>query len=174
MKTAIIYGSCTGNTESTAELLRDQWGEDIELLDVSGVEPENLSQYQLLIVGSSTWDVGELQYDWNDLYDRLDEGDIDLANVDVVFFGLGDQAGYPDTYQDAMGILYERFKKAGAKVGKGFTDPSDDDFEASKALIDDKFCGLALDQNCQPDKTDSRVAHWVAQLKEELNLAVAA
>ena len=174
MKIALIYGTCTGNTEIAAELIRDQWGSDeIEYLEVSDVDAEDLKQYGLLIIGCPTWDVGELQYDWNDIYDKLEAGEIDLQGTQAVFFGMGDQSAYPDTYQDAIGMLHDRFREAGAQVGLGYTDPSDDDFEESRALKDGKFCGLALDQDCQPNKTEPRIEAWVAQLREELKLAVA-
>ncbi|MEM9252817.1 MAG: flavodoxin domain-containing protein, partial [Planctomycetota bacterium] len=146
MKIALIYGTCTGNTEVAAELIRDEWGADeLEYHEVSSVSAEELNEYDLLIIGCSTWDVGELQYDWNDIYEQLEEGDIDLAGTQCIFFGMGDQSAYPDTYQDAIGMLHDRFKQAGASVGMGYTDPSDDTYEASRAEMEDgKFCGLAL------------------------------
>jgi len=175
MKAALIYGTCTGNTQDAAELILDEWGDDAPtLIEVSETSLEDLAEYDLLIIGCSTWDVGELQYDWNDIYDQLPEGNVKFENTQIAFFGLGDQAGYPDTYQDAIGMLHERFQGAGAKVGIGYTDPSDHEFDDSRALIDGKFCGLALDQDAQPNLTQPRIIAWVAQLKTELNQPVPA
>ncbi|MEM1209645.1 MAG: flavodoxin [Planctomycetota bacterium] len=176
MKIALIYGTCTGNTEIAAELIRDEWGaEELDYHEVSSVAAHELAAYDLLIIGCSTWDVGELQYDWNDIYETLETGDVSLAGTQCVFFGMGDQSAYPDTYQDAIGMLHERFQQAGAAVGMGYTDPSDDTYEASRAEMQDgKFCGLALDQDCQPTKTEPRIEAWVAQVKEELKVAAAA
>ncbi|MEM6333091.1 MAG: flavodoxin [Planctomycetota bacterium] len=175
MKTALIYGTCTGNTQIAAELIRDEWADDqLEYREVSDVTPDELANYDLLIIGCSTWDVGELQYDWNDIYDQLESGDFNLAGTQCVFFGMGDQSAYPDTYQDAIGMLHERFQQAGASVGMGYTDPSEDTYEASRAEMQDgKFCGLALDQDCQPTKTEPRITAWVAQLKQELQQTAA-
>ena len=39
--------------------------------------------------------------------------DYDSSNTTVVMFGLGDQGGYPETFLDAMGILYRRFLEQG-------------------------------------------------------------
>ena len=37
-----------------------------------------------------------------------------------------------------------------------------------QSLLDDgKFCGLALDEDNEDDKTEGRVAAWVEQLKGE-------
>ncbi len=174
MKTALIYGTCTGNTEVAAELIRDEIGAElIDYFDVSEIELQDLTSYDLLIIGCSTWDIGELQYDWSDVFDDLD--DVDLTGTLAVFFGMGDQAAYADTYQDAIGMLHDKFAERGAKVGVGYTDPSGDKFEDSKALREDgRFCGLALDQDCQPAETEPRVTRWVAQLREELDLPVPA
>lgn len=175
MRVAIVYGTCTGNTELAAELIRDEWGaEATDYLEVSGVSAEGLTAYDLLLIGCSTWDIGELQYDWTDIYEKLEEGEVSFSGVKCAFFGMGDQSAYPDTYQDAIGMLHERFEQAGASVGLGYTDPSEDDFTASRALMKDGlFCGLALDQDCQPDTTEPRIAAWVSQIKKEVEQAVA-
>jgi flavodoxin I len=44
------------------------------------------------------------------------------------------------------------------------------DFNKSKALRDDKFIGLALDEDNQSDLTDSRIKQWVTQLKKEFGV----
>jgi flavodoxin I len=44
------------------------------------------------------------------------------------------------------------------------------DFSDSKALRNGKFCGLALDDDNQPDLTDKRIQQWVGQLKTEFGL----
>ena len=36
------------------------------------------------------------------------------------------------------------------------------------AVSDGMFCGLALDENNQPELTASRIEKWVAQLKQEI------
>ena len=44
------------------------------------------------------------------------------------------------------------------------------DFEESKAVIDARFCGLALDEDSQSDLTEDRINAWPRQLKGELKL----
>ncbi|KNC68493.1 flavodoxin, partial [Pseudoalteromonas rubra] len=43
---------------------------------------------------------------------------------------------------------------------------SDYEFEASKALTEDKsqFVGLALDEDSQYEKSDERIATWIEQI----------
>ncbi|MEM6257603.1 MAG: flavodoxin [Planctomycetota bacterium] len=173
MRIALFYGTCTGKTEAVAEQIKDELGEDFfeTFEDVSQIEPSDLEDYDVLFCGIPTWDVGELQYDWQDVYDQLDE--VDLSGKKILFFGTGDQAGYPDTYQDAIGIVYLKMLERGA-VGKlGFTDPSTHEFEASKGIIDGQFCGLALDDDCQPELTEQRIKDWCEQIKGELEGAAA-
>jgi len=56
-----------------------------------------------------------LQSDWEDFYDELDN--IDFTGKKVAYFGEGDSVGYPDTFQDAMGMLEEKIDCASAKCG---------------------------------------------------------
>ncbi len=170
MKVALLYGTCTGKTEAAAELIRDEFGEDFFALydDIAQHEPAELADYELLICGVPTWDVGEIQYDWQDVYDALD--DVDLSGVKIAFFGMGDQGGYPDTFQDAIGLVYLKMLERGAEGKIGFMETDTFDFTDSKALIDGKFCGLCLDDDCQPELTEQRVKEWVEQLRKELNL----
>lgn len=173
MKAALLFGTCTGKTEAAAELIRDEFGEDFFELydDIAQHEVADLAGYDLLICGVPTWDVGEIQYDWQDIFDSLDE--VDLTGTKVAFFGLGDQGGYPDTFQDAIGMVYLKMLERGAEGNIGFTSTDTYDFTESKGVIDGKFCGLALDDDCQPELTEQRVADWVVQLKKELGLETA-
>jgi len=108
-----------------------------------------------------------LQSDWEDFFDELDT--IDFTGKKVAYFGEGDQVGYPDTFQDAMGMLEEKIvERGGETVGYWSTDGYE--FTDSKALRDGKFVGLALDEDNQSDLTDERIKTWVSQLKQEFGL----
>jgi flavodoxin I len=47
-------------------------------------------------------------------------------------------------------------------------DASSYDYEASLALKGDKFCGLAIDNINEEDKTEERIEKWITQLKAEI------
>ena len=170
MKAALLYGTCTGKTEAAAELIRDAFGEDFfeAYEDIAQLEPEDLTKYDFIICGVPTWDVGEIQYDWQDIYDKLDE--VDMTGTKITFFGMGDQGGYPDTFQDAIGMVYLKMVERGAEGKIGFTSTETYDFTESKGVIDGQFCGLSLDDDCQPELTEQRVTDWVEQLKKELGV----
>ncbi len=161
----IFYGSSTGNTEAAADKIKAFLGSaDVKSIDVASID--DLTNYSNILIGSSTWGYGELQDDWEETVDQLTS--LDLSGKKVAFFGLGDQTGYPDTFVDAMGLLYEALKNSNAEFIGAW--PADDyDFDESKALVNGKFVGLALDDDNQADKTDERIEKWTGLLKTELH-----
>ncbi|MBD2494926.1 flavodoxin FldA [Nostoc sp. FACHB-280] len=167
-KIGLFYGTQTGKTESVAEIIRDEFGNGVvELHDISQADTADFDEYQYLIIGCPTWNVGELQSDWEGFFPELD--DINFSGKVVAYFGTGDQIGYADNFQDAMGILEEKISQRGGKtVGYWSTDGYD--FNDSKALKNGKFVGLAIDEDNQADLTDKRIKDWVSQLKREFGL----
>ncbi|QQE11131.1 flavodoxin [Planctomycetota bacterium] len=175
MKIGIIYGSSTGNTQDAAELIneelqdiRSDW--NIEAKDICELSAEDLTSYEVLIAGIPTWDIGELQSDWIDVYEQLDT--VDLKGIKVAVFGLGDAGAYSDSYQDAMGLLYEKLIERGGEGEIGFWPTEGYIFDDSKAVTDDgqHFYGLALDEEGEGDMTGERIAEWVKQVSKELEL----
>ncbi len=167
-KIGLFYGTQTGNTESAAEIIRDQFGDSVVTLeDISEADTSDFDQYQCLIIGCPTWNIGELQSDWEGFFPELDN--VDFSGKLVAYFGTGDQIGYSDNFQDAMGILEEKISELGGKtVGLWSTDGYD--FSESKAVKNGKFVGLALDEDNQSDLSDERIQSWVTQLKTEFGL----
>ncbi|MGI2908705.1 flavodoxin FldA [Tolypothrix sp. VBCCA 56010] len=165
----LFFGSTTGKTESVAETIQKEFGgEDVVTLhNIADVEDNEFADYQYLIIGCPTWDVGELQSDWEGYFSELD--DIDFSGKKVAYFGTGDQRGYPDNFQDAIGILSDKItERGGTTVGYWSTDGYD--FNESKALRNGKFLGLALDEDNQSDLTDKRIKAWVGELKKEFGI----
>ncbi len=122
-KIGLFYGTQTGKTESIAEMIQSElWGENgVDLMDIAHVEPQELENYDYLIIGCPTWNIGELQTDWDNIYDDLD--DINFKGKKIAYFGTGDQIGYSDNFQDAMGILEARISQlGGTTVGYWPTD----------------------------------------------------
>ena len=62
-KIGIFYGSTTGTTESVAEQIASHLGVgSSEVYNVGNTDAKVAEEYELLILGSSTWGSGELQY----------------------------------------------------------------------------------------------------------------
>lgn len=161
-KIAILYGSSTGATKSVAEKIVGPLNAD--MYDVATTSAEILADYQNLILGVSTWGIGDLQDDWEVFLPKLEKAD--LKGKTIAIFGLGDADGYPDTFVDGIGTIYKSIKDSGCKI-IGFTETEGYSFEDSTALVDGKFVGLPLDEDNECKLTDSRLEKWVEQLKVE-------
>ena len=92
----IIYGSTTGNTEDTANIIEQTLknkGVDVTTMDVSDADISALDKdYDLYLFGCSTWgdDEIELQEDFVPFYEAM--GNYQFANKKVGVFGCGDSS----------------------------------------------------------------------------------
>jgi len=164
MKIAIVYGSSGGNTENVAKKIESLIDDEVALLDIGSTDADTINGYETLIFGTSTWYDGELQDDW----ESFDFDTLELEGKKVALFGLGDQQGYGHEFCNAMGILYERVtQKKATIIGNGWSTDGYD-FEASSAVVDGAFVGLAIDEDNEDDLTDGRVSSWVEGLKAHL------
>lgn len=166
-KTGIFYGSTTGNTESVAEKIALGLGinkEDVH--NVANTQPNAVLPYEIILLGCSTWGVGEMQDDWNDFLFKLK--DMDLKGKIVALFGCGDAISFGGSFCDALGLIYKELQRTGCSY-IGAINPGGYHFEGSEALIDGKFVGLPLDENNEADKTDSRLQNWLPLIKAKMN-----
>ena len=125
--------------------------------------------YPAVIMGIPTWDYGELQEDWEEIWDEIDT--VNFRGKTVALYGLGDQIGYPEWFLDAMGYLHAKLEALGANL-VGYSPVEGFEFEQSKALTADgnQFVGLALDEENEFDLTQERIARWCEQIKPALGL----
>jgi flavodoxin I len=165
MATAIFYASSTGNTADVASRISKQLG-DIEVIDIADDGISSIGEYDKIIFATPTWGEGELQDDWLDVWD--DFSNIDFSGKTVALFGLGDQDGYGEFYCDAMGIIYEKVIAQGGTIVGHWEIDNDYYHEASLAIKDGKFVGLALDEDNQDDLTDDRIEQWCEQIKNDI------
>ncbi len=176
---AIFYGSTTCYTEMASEKIQteleslvNQQGiqATISMFDIKEHALEKSTQYDLVLYGISTWDFGELQEDWESTWDDIKA--LDLAGKTVAVFGLGDQLGYADWFQDALGMLHDELIVLDCDI-IGYWPNQGYEFTASKALTEDGefFVGLSLDDENQYEQTDERVKQWCAQIIEEWTAA---
>ncbi|MBU0621221.1 MAG: flavodoxin [Gammaproteobacteria bacterium] len=175
----LFFASSTGNTRRIAKAIKKRFDDDTmaEALNVNKATPELLAGYSHLILGTSTLGGGQLPGlstdcmggGWEEFLPKI--AHLDLGGKTIALFGLGDQSKYPDEFVDAMGIIHEFVVARGAKVVGQW--PADEyDFISSKALVNDEFVGLALDQENQKLLTDTRVDAWLKLIAPEFGLKV--
>lgn len=160
-KTGIFYGSTTGTTADVARRIAKALGvPDADVHNVADTAPSVLGDYELDIIGSSTWGNGELQ---DDFYDFLDGAQaLDLKGHRIALFGCGDES-MTDTFNNAIGLIYRKLKDTGATFTGEFN-ADGYEFSDSEARIGGKIVGLMLDEVNRPDLTDRRIADWVKTL----------
>ena len=168
MKIGLFYGSTTCYTEMVAEKIQALIGADVvDLHNIKTVPLARMADYQLLILGLSTWDFGEIQEDWEGHWDEI--SNVDLRGKTIAIYGMGDQLGYAEWFIDAVGMLHDAIAPQNPDR-IGFWPTSGYDFIASKAPTADGglFYGLALDDENQYEQTDERLNTWVSQVLTEI------
>ena len=169
----LYYGSTTGMTELVAQKIQaaaKQTGLHLHPVNIADMKnPHELMKHDRLILGVPTWNIGQLQDDWLLLFPHLD--DLDFTHKKVALFGVGDQKGYPDNFLDAMGILADKLMARGASI-IGQTSAQDYSFNHSKALKNNQFIGLGIDEYNQEDKTRQRIQAWLTQIQQEFTTRV--
>ena len=76
-----------------AEKIRDIIGPELVTLhNLKDDAVALMEQYDVLILGIPTWDFGEIQEDWEAIWDQLDS--VNLDGKIIAMYGMGDQLGY--------------------------------------------------------------------------------
>jgi len=170
-KTALLYWVKGGNVERAAHIIYRQLDpETTDFMPLDEFNVEDIDRYELVILGGSTTGAGNWEDTsndnlWNNFFRTIRHKD--LSSVTFAVFGLGDQVLYPAHFVDGLGFFHEEISKTNARIigrwpvkGYRFTD--------SVGVEGDRFYGLALDEDNEPEKTEERAKVWVAQLKKEL------
>lgn len=166
-KIGIFFGTDTGNTRKIAKIIARKIGEKAaKPLNVNRITSADILEYDYLILGSPTLGDGELpglsagaeDESWDEFLPQLSSED--LSGKTIALFGLGDQEGYPDNFVDAMGIIYEELVDSGAGF-VGFWPTDGYTYNSSRAVEDDEFVGLVLDQENQSNLHEERMDQWL-------------
>lgn len=164
-KIGIFYGSTTGYTADAAAHIAKALGLDMaDVHDVANTAPSALGDYDVIILGSSTWGSGELQDDMADFLDGAEQ--LYLKGKKVAIFGVGDET-HGDTFCAAVGQIYRRMLKTETEMIAPF---NADGYDAadSQAKVDGRWVGLVLDETNHPDLTAPRIAAWATEIASSL------
>lgn len=167
----LFYGSDTGFTTLVTGLIVEEFDTVapnlVTVHNIAETPVERMLDFDRLIVGCPTWNIGQLQDDWDNVFLKLDE--LDLSGKKIAIFGLGDQFGYPESFCDAIGILGRKFVERGAKL-VGYTSTAGFEFTFSQGVEAGMFMGLALDDENESARTPERITDWIWQLVDEFDL----
>lgn len=170
-KMGIFVGTAGGTSMKIADALAEEFNIDED--DIINMEEDfddiedQMMQYDILFIGSSTWGQGDVHFSWVDPVLEIEDDEIDFSGKTVAFFGAGDCKKHGEHFCSALGKLHKTFTEAGAKA-IGFIPKDDYDYEFSLAEIDGKLCGCAIDEHNESDKSDDRIALWIETIKADL------
>lgn len=181
-KIGIFFGTETGTTRLIAKKIQKKLGDEIAAkpVNVNRLEPEEMLQYDALILGTPSYGVGDipgksagcLESNWEEYFAKI--GNPDFTGKRIALFGLGAQERYADRFCSSLIKVYDYFKSRGAEMighwsTEGYT------FDHSDSVIDGKFVGLVIDQRTQGMFTEERIDGWLQQvtplLTQKLKLA---
>ncbi|MEL6980538.1 MAG: flavodoxin, partial [Pseudomonadota bacterium] len=171
----------TGNTRKIAKQIKKMFDDELmaKPVNVNRAEPDEFANYDYLILGTPTLGDGLLpglsaeceNESWEEFLPKLE--DKDFTGKTIAIFGLGDQVTYPLEFVNAIFFIHEFFEERGATlVGRWPT--AGYEFEASEAVVDDEFLGLALDQDNQSGQTEQRLNAWLESIAPAFGLPTAA
>src|SRR5699024_3450143 len=93
------------------------------------IEPDELMEYDAVLVGTHTWDDGGMTYEVEDFYEDVEEADLTGKVFGV--FGSGDS--FYDIFGGAVDLIGDRIEDLGADVLPAIfdddIDPDNDDIE---------------------------------------------
>ncbi|AYW48209.1 flavodoxin [Tetragenococcus osmophilus] len=112
----IIYGSLTGNTEEMADIVCEALEKldiEVEIDECTQVDAAEFNNADICVVGAYTYDEGTIPEEMLDLYEDLQE--LDLNGKVFGVCGSGDT--FYEYYATAVDKFEEAFLTAGAKKG---------------------------------------------------------
>ncbi len=167
----IFVGSSGGTTQAAAEKLEELFeGSELINMEEDYDDLDQFDEFDVLLIGSSTWGQGDPQRDWVDPLYEMDNDEPDLSGKKVAFFGAGDQDTHGEFFVSALGKMEAIFHKCGAKTGFGHWATDGYNYKFSDAEKAGKFCGLPIDEINQADLTQERLIKWSEKVKAEMEI----
>lgn len=172
-KILVIYAPQGGYTENIATQISKKIPNALCTLVPGNEVTENLiNEFSIIIIGvatlgNDTWNSGIQDPDSANLHKII--CNCDFSGKKIALFGLGNAIMYPSHFIDDVGIFAEYLEQNKAII-VGYTSTEEFTFKDSKALRGDKFCGLAIDFDNEPEKTTPKIETWISQLRKEFEI----
>lgn len=172
-KLALLYWPKGGSVEYSAGIIKNKIQNfDVDFKCIEDFIAGDLVGYDAYIFGGSTvgadhWSNDDTDNAWAGFFADLEASNVDLKGKKGAIFGLGNQVLYPEQFVDGMMYIKKKLEAAGLEI-IGETSTDGYDYTESKAEVEGKFVGLALDEDSQSEFTDSRIEGWLSVISEEL------
>ncbi len=118
MKILVAYATMSGTAMLVAQAIENKLnevgGHQVEVKDMMELQPADLLNYELVFLGSSTWDDGRYNDVSREFFGKLHEANIDLSAIKLAVFGLGDQF-YPH-FCEVVDLMKAELEAKGGKV----------------------------------------------------------
>lgn len=163
-KIGIFYGTTTGTTKRIAEKVAGCLGvSPKDVRNVADSAPSDVADYEVLILGASTWGAGDLQEDMATFLDGVKA--LDLRDKEVAIFGCGDES-MSESFCNSVGEIYHTLHDTHAE----FIGPYNNDgyvYRHSDSDVKGMIVGLCIDETNHPEWTDGRIKGWCEEIKRE-------
>lgn len=120
-KVLIVFGSTGGNTQSVAERIEkliSEGGHEVTNKNVTEASKDELTNFDVILFGSSTWNDGELQDDFVPFQMDLESNPPALSGKKFAAFGCGESIY--EKFCGAVDLLETSLANWGAqKIGEG-------------------------------------------------------
>lgn len=157
MNIGIFYGSKQGATKAVCEFISKEL--DCEIFDIKDTKIEKISQFDLVILASSSYAFGELEESWQDKINELKN--IKFDGKKVALIGVGNLQRHQDSFCSAI-VDFLPYIKAANLIGSD--DLNGYSFKNSSAFINGKFIGLCVDFKGD-ENWQKRAKNWCENLK---------
>jgi len=106
----IFVGSSSGATQTAAEQLETLFeGAELINMEEDYDDLDQFNEFDVLLIGSSTWGQGDPQRDWVDPLYEMENEEPDFSGKKVAFFGAGDQDTHGEHFVSALGKMKDIF-----------------------------------------------------------------
>lgn len=156
MKKAVFYATAKGDTKAVCEYLAKI--SNMEIFNIEDTKTSKISEYDFIILASSTYGDGELAPAWAKKLNELNK--INFKDKKVALIGVGNAARHSDHFAESINHFIDKIQDA-TLVGES---QSEYKFNASKAFKDGKFIGLVLDTKGDSEY-QKKIDKWVDDLK---------
>jgi flavodoxin I len=168
MKTAIIYDGSSRDAAIAIKQLQPYFPA-AELRFIEHMNSTDFEAYDLLLLGTTSWKLGESQENWIDALPRLQHAD--LHGRHVAIFVLGHRHSYPGTF--IVRGLHIATRRAGASLVGCVTGPAWCSSLSTEHYCRHHFPGLPLNPSTEGRHFRKRILAWSCQVMTEARRSAA-